>query len=90
MTALQEYDLEFKLTSIVKGQGLCKLMTEGQNNEESSWHNEAELHMVDVCPLFTAPDSWYRDLVHYLQEGYFPEHWSPKQRRALHLKSTLY
>ena len=33
VTALQEYDLEFKPASIVKGQGLCKLMTEGQNNE---------------------------------------------------------
>ena len=70
MTALQEYNFEFKRASIVKGQGLCKLMTKGQNNEESSWDNETELHMVDVCPLFTAPDSWYRDLVHYLQEGY--------------------
>ena len=77
VTALQEYNLEFKLASIVKGQGLCKLMIESQNNEESGWDNEAELHMVDVCPLFTAPDSWYRDLVHYLQEGYFSEHWSP-------------
>ena len=65
-------------------------MTEGQDNEEKSWDNEDELHMVDVCPLFTAPDSWYRDLVHYLQEGYLPEHWSPKQRRALHLKSASY
>ena len=57
--ALQEYDLEFKPTSIVKGQGWCKLMTEGQSNEENTWDNEAELHMVDVCPLFTAPNSWY-------------------------------
>ena len=65
-------------------------MTEGQNNEDSSWDNEAELHMVDVCPLFTAPDSWYRDLVHYLQEGHLREHWSPKQRRALRMKSALY
>ena len=31
VTSLQEYDLEFKLATIVKGQGLCKLMTEGQN-----------------------------------------------------------
>ena len=90
MTTLQEYDLEFKPATIVKGQGLCKLMVEGQNNEYISWDNEVELHMVDVCPLFTAPDSWYRDLVHYLQEGYLSEHWSPKQRRALHLKSALY
>ena len=65
-------------------------MTEGQNNEENSWDNEAKIHMVDVCPLFTAPDSWYRDLVHYLQKEYFSENWSPKQRRALRLKSALY
>ena len=45
-------------------------MAEGKDNEQNSWDNEAQLHMVDVCPLFTAPDSWYRDLVHYLQEGY--------------------
>ena len=78
VTTLQEYDLEFKPKSIVKGQGLCKLMAKGKDNEENSWDNEAELHMVDVCPLFTAPDSWYRDLVHYLQEGLLPEHWNSK------------
>ena len=53
-------------------------MAESQSNEHSSWDNEVELHMVDVCPLFTAPDSWYRDLIHYLQEGYLLEHWNPK------------
>ena len=57
VTALQEYDLEFKPTSIFKGQGLCKLMAEGKNNDENNWDNEAELHMMDVCPLFTAPYS---------------------------------
>ena len=65
-------------------------MAEGQNNEDNNQDNEVELHIVDVCPLFTALDSWYRDLVHYLQEGYLPEHQSPKQRRALCLKSVLY
>ena len=66
VTALQEYDLKFKPASIVKGQGLYKLMTESGNNNEHAWEDEAELHLMDVCPLFTAPDSWYRDLVHYL------------------------
>jgi hypothetical protein len=28
MMTLQEYDLEFKPTNIVKGQGLCKLVTQ--------------------------------------------------------------
>ena len=59
VTNLQEYDLEFKPASIVKGKGLCKLMAEGNNNEEKNWENEAELQMMDVCPLFTALDSWY-------------------------------
>ena len=62
--ALQEYDLEFKPASIVKGQGLCKLMTKRRNNEEQAWEDEAELHIMDVCPLFTTRESWYRDLVH--------------------------
>ena len=66
MTALQEYDLEFKPASIVKGQGLCKLMTVTKDNEENDWEDEAELHLMDVCPLFTALDSWYQDLVHHL------------------------
>ena len=34
VTALQKYDLKFKPASIVKGQGLCRLMTEIRNNEE--------------------------------------------------------
>ena len=63
-TTLQEYGLEFKTVSIVRGKGLCRLMSEGNSSEENNWENEAELHMMDVCPLFTAPDYWYRDLVH--------------------------
>ena len=41
-------------------------MVEIQDNEDNNWDNEAELHMVDVRPLFTALESWYRDLVHYI------------------------
>ena len=88
VTALQEYDLEFKPASIVKGQGLCKLMTKNGNNDEHAWEDEAELHVMEVCPLFTAPESWYRDLLHYLQVGLLPEHWNYKQRRELRLKSA--
>ena len=82
--------MEFKPVTIVKGQGLCKLMDDSQENEENDWKNETELHMIDVCPIFTALESWYRDLIHNLQHGYFPEHWNSKQRRALHLNSTSY
>ena len=46
--------------------------------------------MIDMCPIFIDLESWYRDLIHYLQQGYLLEHWNSKQRRALHLKSTSY
>ena len=59
VTALEEYDLEFKPASLVKGQGLCKLMTEGQNNEENSWENEAEYiwWMYVLCLQLQIPDT---------------------------------
>ena len=65
-------------------------MTENGNNDEHAWEDEAELHVMDVCPLFTSPESWYRDLVNYLRAGLLPEHWNSKQRRALRLKSASY
>ena len=46
--------------------------------------------MVDLCPIFIAPESWCRYLVHYLQHGYLPEHWNSKHRRSLCLSSTSY
>ena len=49
-------------------------MAENQDNEENEWENETELHMIDVCPIFTTLESWYRYLVHYLQQSYLPEH----------------
>ena len=55
--ALQEYDLEFKPATIIKGQGLCKLMVEIQNNKDDVWENEFEFYMIDMCPIFTAPES---------------------------------
>ena len=90
VTSLQEYDLEFKPATIIKGQGICKLMVESQDNEDDDWENEVELHMIDMCHVFTTSESWYRDLTYYLQHGYLPEHWNSKQRRELHLKSSSY
>ena len=65
VTALQAYNLKFKLVAIIKGQVIFKLMAEGQDGEESDWNNEVEVHMIDMCPIFTTPKTWYRDLIHY-------------------------
>ena len=37
VTDLQEYDLEFKPNTIIKGQGICKLMAESKKNEDDDW-----------------------------------------------------
>jgi hypothetical protein len=47
MMTLQEYDLEFKLSNIVKGQGLCKLVTQDINDgdqEEDGWQYEPTMY----------------------------------------------
>ena len=90
MTSLQEYDLKFRPDTIIKVQGLCKLIAKNHTGEDSEWENEAEVNFIDVCPIFTAPGSWYRDLVYSLQQGYLPEHWRSKQRRELRLNSSPY
>ena len=65
-------------------------MAEIQNNEDDDWENEAKLHMLDICPIFTDLEPWYKDLIHYLQQGYLPEHWNSKQRREIRLKLASY
>ena len=86
VNALQDYDLEFKPAIIIKGKGLCKLIEDNQTDKDLFWENEVVVNLIDVCHIFTAPKSWYRDLVYYLQQGYLLEHWISKQRRALQLK----
>ena len=65
-------------------------MAEIQNNEDDDWENQSELHMTDMCPIYTAAEYWYRDMIHYLPQGYLSEHWNSKKRRALRVKSTSY
>ena len=74
--ALQEYDLEFKPDTIIKGQGFCKFLAESHTNEDHDVENEDELNLIDVCTIFTTPESWYNNLLHYIQQGYLLEHWN--------------
>ena len=90
MIVLQEYDLECKSATIVKGQGLCKFLMEIHVNKYYDWENKDELKLIDVCPIFTTPESWYKYLVHYLQQGYLLENWNSNKRRSLRLNSASY
>ena len=48
VTALQEYELEFKQDTIIKGQGLYKFLTKNHANEDHDWENEAKFNLIDV------------------------------------------
>jgi hypothetical protein len=45
MVVVQEFDLDIKPAKLVKGQRLCKLATEAQDqvNEDPRWENELKL-----------------------------------------------
>jgi hypothetical protein len=90
MVVIQEFDLDIKPTKIVKGQGLCKLIAEAQDqvdSENSGWENELSLWCSEVLYLPPGQDSWYENLSYFLHHGTCPKNLNPRERRALRLKS---
>lgn len=93
--ALQEYDLEIKLSKIVRGQGLCKLVVEGNDDEmraaeEEKLELEEGIFQAAINIIEQRQDSWYSDLKQLLITGAPLEGLNPKQKRALRLKSEPY
>jgi hypothetical protein len=92
MMSLQEYDLEITPAQIVRGQGLCKLVVDSVEEQESqintstvNQHNEKQIS----CAQVTA-NSWYENIKFYLTHGSAPRNLDPKNRRALRLKSASF
>jgi hypothetical protein len=84
---IQEYDLEIKPTKLVKGQGLAKMLTEGneralgmicQNNNQEFSPNLLKLEQVE----------WYANIIFYLKNLTCPSHLVGHKKRALRLKSS--
>ena len=60
---IQEYDIEIKTLKYIKGQGLCKLIVNGDSVDR----------MISISfrePL--ANSKWYGDIIFYLRFGTFP------------------
>jgi hypothetical protein len=78
---IQEYDIEIKPLKAVKGQGLCKLIS----NSDS----------LDGLILILVGEpmkilEWYKDIIFYLRSRQFPVTMNPKERRTLKMKSNQY
>ena len=87
MTSLQEYDLEINPAQIVRGQGLCKLVADSVEEQQSqintstvNRHNEKHISCAQATP-----NSWYGDIRFYLMHGFAPHNLDPKNRRSLRI-----
>jgi hypothetical protein len=87
MVIVQEFDLDIKPTKLVKGQRLCKLATEAQDqiNDGYGWENEMELWCGEDSYISLGQESWYEKLTYLLHHGTFPENLNTRERRALKL-----
>jgi ribonuclease HI len=60
---IQEYDIEIKPLKSIKGQGLCKLIANGDSVDG----------MISISVGEPLVDSdWYKDIIFYLRSGQFP------------------
>jgi hypothetical protein len=92
MVVVQEFDMDIKPAKLFKGQGLCKLAVEAQDqvNEDPRWDNEVALWCGEASYISPGEESWYEKLTYLLHHGTFPEYLNPRERRALRLKSMQY
>ena len=84
--------MEIIPSTIVKGQGLCKLAAEDAHLP----NNNAEFVIDEVLltrEIYFYPppqDSWYTDIRIILETGTAPDYLEPRKKRALRLKSAPY
>ena len=78
---IQEYDIKIKSLKAIKGQGLSKLIMDGDSIDG----------MISISVGEPLVDSeWYRDIIFYLRSGKFPITMNHKERRKLKMKVNPY
>eukprot|EP00253_Pinus_taeda_P009129 PITA_09129 len=78
VTTLQEYDIEIKPASIVKGQGFCKMLAGASFISKIP---SAEIQMYEVS--LNDVELLYADIIFYLKNGYAPPNLNYTKKRAL-------
>jgi hypothetical protein len=81
LAKIQEYDIEITPLKEIKGQGLCKLIADNDSLNGVIYYSVGK-------PMLTS--EWYKDIIFYLRSGQFPNNMTPKERRALKMKSNQY
>eukprot|EP00253_Pinus_taeda_P005043 PITA_05043 len=81
VTPLQEYDVEIKPASIVKGQRFCKMLA-GASLISKIPSTEIQMYKVSLNIV----ESLYADIIFFLKNGYAPPNLDYTKKRALRLK----
>ena len=84
MTTLQEYDLENKPSTIVKGQGLCKLAVEAAHlpNDKAETVIDEVLLTREIYFYPPPQDSLYTDIRILLETGTAPDYLEPRKETS--------
>ena len=74
MTTLQEYELEINLANIVKGKGLCLLITQSNEpeNDQLKWEQEEAMPIGSINSIETTMSKWYDHIKFFLNHGISP------------------
>lgn len=87
MAKTQEYDLEIRPTKFIKGQGLAKMLTEG-NEILLGMDVKGNLEMIYTMLDKLEWHELYADIIYYLKNLTCPDHLVNYKRRALRLKAS--
>lgn len=88
---VMEYDVEIRVTKLIRGKGLCEhLAGDLENNKEVE--NQTILVLNDEEKIVVAgpPSSWIQEMVHYLYTGECPKGPKNEKQRYFKLQSIPY
>lgn len=88
---VMEYDVEIKVTKLVRGKGLCEQLSLSQQDEVI---NEKEVFFLQNSQEKENDDVpipyWTQDIMYFLQKGLCPHEMSKEKRRHFRLQSIPY
>lgn len=86
VTKVMEFDVDIKVTKLVRGKGLCvQLVDHTKNSEEDEENVFLALQDEEQVVVRIPPISWVQEMTHFLLTGECPHGLSKSRRRYYRL-----
>ena len=86
-----EYDIEIKVTKLVRGKGLCEQLVETRNINSDDDSNFVLAHIDEEQPtIMNVQNDWIDDMVNFLQIGCCPKGLDREKQRYYRLQAIPY